>query len=65
VSSFVVGDGDDYTEAKRQKHLCSCVGVPEAAVLAGFVCSFHLHPMIVRLDENRLLEAAVLAYLLI
>jgi len=50
VSPFVIGDGDDHTEAKRHEHLCSCVDaasgadVPEAAVLAGFVCSFFPHP---------------------
>ncbi len=32
-------------------YAASGADVPEAAVLAGFVCSFHLRPMIVRPGE--------------
>ncbi len=38
--------------------------VLEAAVLAGFVCSFDLRPVIVRLVQHRLLEVDVVSVLI-
>ena len=54
VSSFVVGDCDDYSEAQSEEHLHSCVDaasgpfVPEAAVLDCIIRSFNLCSAIVR-----------------
>jgi hypothetical protein len=55
VSSFIVGDRNDYSKAQREEHLRSCVDAasgadgPEAAVLDRIIRSFNLCPAVVRL----------------